>query len=518
MNDTLLHKTDLSEQRLELIALLLTEEMDTLSEIWHAQAGDANEFPLSFAQQQLWFLDRLTPDASIYNESAAVRLSGKLNLWALKQSINEIIRRHESLRTTFPLLGGKPIQVIAAPEPVDWVLHDLSSLSIPLQHERIQVLAIEETQIPFDLRVGPLLRLSLLNLAADTTVVLLTIHHIISDGWSMGVFVKELATLYTAFRQGSPSPLPELAVQYRDFTLWQRQWLQGAVVEEHLAYWKTQLQAPLSVLQLPLDHPRPSAQRFRGATHLFQFSAQLSAGLREIERQEGLTLFIVLLAAFNVLLHYRSGQDDLIVGTDVANRNRMETEELIGLFVNQLVLRTNLAGNPSFHEVLQRVRAVVLGAFAHRDLPFDRLVEALNPERDLSRTPLFQVKFVLQNAPMPPLTLPELTLSQIQFDKGIAKFDLLLNMWETADGLSGALDYNTELFENATIVLLISHFEAILKQVVDNLASDIHLDVLEERLKQADKERRVQRYQERRSANLKILAKMKQDKSDITAV
>jgi hypothetical protein len=518
MDDKSLGILALSEQRVELIALMLMEEMDTHQEIRPSQQRDSCEFPLSFAQQQLWFLDRLKPDNYVYNESVAVRLSGKLNLAVLEQSLNEIIRRHESLRTTFTLVEGRPSQVVAAPQPVSWISRDLSGLSQLEQNERIQALAIEETQTPFDLNVGPLLRLSLLDLAEDTSVVLLTIHHIISDGWSMGIFVKELAALYTAFLQGFPSPLPELSIQYSDFTIWQRQWLQGEVLSQLLTYWKTQLRTPLPTLQLPLDHPRPAVQSFQGATHFFQLPAQLSADLKALEQQEGATLFMVLLAAFNVLLHYHSGQDDLVVGTDMANRNLVETEDLIGLFVNQLVLRTNLAGNPSFREVLRHVREVALDAFSHRDLPFDRLVEALNPARDLSRTPLFQVKFVLQNAPMPPLALPELTLSLIQFDRGIAKFDLLLNMWETANGLSGALDYNTDLFDGATIVLLLEHFAIILKQIIGSLESDMHLDVLGEILNQADEEQRVQRYQKRRFANRQILEKMKRGKPGITTV
>ncbi|HET8844748.1 MAG TPA: condensation domain-containing protein, partial [Ktedonobacteraceae bacterium] len=342
MNDTSPESMKLSEQRLELIALLLAEEMDSQLEIRHAQSGETNEFPLSYAQQQLWFLDRLTPDTFIYNETAIVRLEGKLDLAALEQSFNEIIRRHETLRTVFPLKEGKPVQVVMTSRSLNWTSHDLSDLPETLQHERIQALAIEATQTPFNLQSDLLLRLCLLSLARDITVVLLTIHHIISDGWSMGIFVKELAALYTAYQQGLSSPLPELPIQYRDFTLWQRQWLQGAIVEEHLAYWRTQLKPPLPVLQLPLDHPRPAVQRFRGATHFFRFPAQLSVGLKELERREGSTLFMVLLAAFTVLLHYHSGQDDLIIGTDVANRNRVEVEELIGLFVNQLVLRTDL--------------------------------------------------------------------------------------------------------------------------------------------------------------------------------
>ena len=261
-------------------------------------------------------------------------------------------------------------------------------------------------------------------LAEDEYILLLVTHHIISDGWSMEIFVRELASLYTAFLHGVPPSLPDLPIQYSDFAIWQRQLLQGELLERQLAYWKTQLQAPLPIMKLPTDYPLPEVRTFQGATRFFHLPEFLFAGLRGIGRQEGVTLFMTLMTAFNALLHYYSGQDDLVVGTDIANRSRAETEGLIGLFVNQLVMRSNFGGNPSFREALQRVREVTLGAFAHQDLPFDRLVEALNPERDLSRTPLFQVKFVLQSAPAQIESLADVVMKPVEVERGTSKFDL----------------------------------------------------------------------------------------------
>lgn len=502
----------LSPERLELIELLLMEEMEAGSQITHVRQGRENVFPLSFAQQRLWFLDRLKPGNYIYNESVVVRLLGKIHIAVLERSLNEIIRRHESLRTTFTMVEGRPMQVIGLPWTINLERSNLLELTGTEQEAKIRALAIEETQIPFDLGKGPLLRVSLVQVGTDDALALLTIHHIISDGWSMGILVQELATLYDAFLHNMSSPLPDLPIQYRDFAIWQQSWLQSEALEQQMAYWKTQLRDPLPTIQLPFDRPRPATQTFHGATYFFRFPALLTADLKRLGQKEDVTLFMVLHAAFTVLLHYYSGQDELIVGTDVASRNRIEIEGLIGFFVNQLVLRTNLAGNPGFREVLRRVREVIIGAFAHQDLPFNRLVEALNPRRDLSHTPLFQVKFVLQNAPMPRLELEGLHLSLMEFDRGIAKFDLLLNMWDNEDGLAGALDYNTDLFDTATISLMIEHFEVILQQFANPSTSDITIEALEEMLSMRDKQQRAARYQGRRSANRQMLGRLKRSK------
>ena len=368
--------------------------------------------PLSFAQQRLWFIDQLEPGNSAYNFPAAVRLKGPLNVEALEQSLNEIVRRHEALRTTFTTADGSPAQIIAPTLTVRPAVVNLQELPESEREAEVQRLVIEEARLPFELARGPLLRMTLLRLAEEEHVGLLTMHHIVSDGWSTGILIREMAVLYEAFSCARPSPLPELPVQYADFAYWQRQWLQGEVLETQLTYWKRQLLgAPL--LELPTDHPRPAIQTFRGSHHSLLLPKHVGEGLRALSRQEGITLFMTLLAAFQILLHRYTDQDDLNVGTPIANRNRLEIEGLIGFFVNTLVMRTDLSGNPTFREVSRRVREVCLEAYAHQDLPFERLVEELHLERSLAHNPLFQVMFVMQNAPVQALGLPRLTLSPV---------------------------------------------------------------------------------------------------------
>jgi hypothetical protein len=494
----------LSPERRELLTLLLQESGIDVSRLFIVPQGrETTIFPLSFAQQRLWFLDQWMPGHSAYNELIAVRLRGQLNIAVLEQSLNEIVRRHEALRTTFTLIDGRPMQVIGAPVPLALLLLEVSGSSTDEQEIMVQQLATREVQQSFDLGRGPLLRVTVLRLGAEEHVVFLTMHHIVADGWSMGVFVRELVALYEAFAAGRSSPLPELPIQYADFACWQRQWLQGKTLEVQLAYWKKQLGNPGPPLLLPADRPRPAVQSFRGARWSFTFPALLSESLRSRSQQEGCTLFMTLLAAFQMLLFVYSGQDDIVVGTDVANRSRVETEGLIGFFVNQLVLRTSLSGNPTFREVLRRVHEVTLAAYAHQDLPFDRLVEALNIPRDLSRTPLFQVKFVLQNPPISAMELPGLTLQLMEFNRGTAKFDVLFNMWDTNDGLVGALDYNTDLFDTSTIMRMVMHFESILQQVTAQ--PDVQLDAFVAHVAETDRQQQVRRQQERKTTNLQKL-------------
>lgn len=438
--------------------------------------------PLSFAQARLWFIDQLDPGNSSYNLFAAVRLTGEFNLIILEQCLNEVIRRHEVLRTNFIEVNEQTVQVISPK----------LTLTIPVikvqQEQQIKKLAIAEANKPFNLNKDPLLRLSFLEIDPAEGVLLLTMHHIISDGWSMGLLLQEITTLYQAFSLQKPSPLPELPIQYADFAVWQRQWLQGEVLQTQLNYWQQQLGNNLPILNLPTDRPRPAIQSFRGAKKTFVLSQKLSKNLKDLSTSFGITLFMTLLAVFKVLLHYLSGQHNIVVGTDVANRNRSETEGLIGFFVNQLVLRTDVSENISFPDLLAQIRQINLDAYAHQDLPFDKLVEALNPERDLSRTPLFQVKFVLQNAPMPPLEFAGLTLQPLEVDKGTSRFDLLLNMAETERGLVASLEYNTDLFNESTIARFLSHFEMLLDRVVSN--PDIQLNELKEFLAAADEQQR----------------------------
>ncbi|HEY9858880.1 MAG TPA: amino acid adenylation domain-containing protein, partial [Candidatus Obscuribacterales bacterium] len=434
--------------------------------------------PLSFAQQRLWFLDQLVPENPFYNMPAAVRLSGHLHLRALEQAFAEIVQRHETLRTRFSKVDGQPTQIIAPALPLSIPVTDLQGLTSSAQEVAVRQIATEAAHSPFDLTVSPLLRVRLLQLEATEYLLLLNLHHIISDGWSLGVLMRELGALYTAFAEEKSSPLPELPIQYADFAHWQRQWLQGEVLESQLSYWRQQLQ-DLPALNLPIDHPRPATQSYKGAIAPLALSPQLTQALEELSQEAGTTLFMTLLAAFQTLLFRYTGQTDVAVGSPIANRNRSEIEGLIGFFVNSLVLRTDLSGNPTFRELLERSREVALAAYAQQDVPFEKLVEELHPERDLSRNPLFQVAFALQNAPMTPLDLPGLTLSPWKLDVGTARFDLEFHIWEQAEGLSGLWDipkeglsgfvaYSTELFEPATITRMIGHFQTLLEGIVAN--------------------------------------------------
>ena len=436
------------------------------------------DLPLSFAQQRLWFIDQLDPGNSVYNFPVAVRLKGSLNLPALEQSLNEIVRRHEALRTTFSTVDGQPTQVIASRLTIELPIVDLRELSEVAREKEVQRLVVEEARRPFDLAKGPLLRASVLQLAEDEQVGLLTMHHIVSDGWSAGILVREMATLYQAYCSESPSPLPELPIQYADFAYWQREWLQGEVLQRQLDYWKKQLDGSPPLLELPEDHPRPAVQTFRGGHQSLQLPKAVGSALGALCRQEGATLFMTLLAAFKVLLHCYTRQDDLIVGTPVANRNRLEIEGLIGFFVNALVLRTDLSGNPSFRELVRRVRKVCVDAYAHQDLPFERLVEELHIERDLSRNPLFQVMFVLQNAPLHAVELPGLSLNPVIADGGTTHFDLTLHIVDSDQGLLATAAYNTDLFDADTITRMLGHFQTLLEAIVkdpDRRLSDLSL-------------------------------------------
>ncbi|ARV58862.1 hypothetical protein BZZ01_09635 [Nostocales cyanobacterium HT-58-2] len=426
---------------------------------------DAN-LPLSFAQQRLWFLYQLETDSVSYNIPAAVRLDGLLDVAALKMALQEIVRRHEVLRTTFSVADGHPVQVIA-PEPTFlFSLIDLGQLSQEQQSVQVQHLATNQAQQPFDLNNGPLLRVMVLHLSQKAHILLLTMHHIISDAWSTGVLVRELTTLYSTFTEGKTSPLPELPIQYADFAVWQRQWLQGEVLETQLNYWKQKLTGAPPVLELPSDRPRPAIQTYRGATQSLLLSLDLSQALHELSQRENATLFMTLLAAFNVLLYRYTGQNDILVGTDIANRNLNEIEGLIGFFVNQLVLRTDLSGNPTFQDLLIQVRKVALEAYAHQNLAFEKLVEVFNPERHLSYSPLFQVKFVLQNTPVQALELPGLALSPVEVNVNTAKFDLTLSLQETEQGIEGVLEYNTDLFDDTTITRLLEHLRTLLEDII----------------------------------------------------
>ena len=424
--------------------------------------------PLSTSQRALWFLDQLDPGRATFHVTAAVRIGGPLDLDALARSFDAIVDRHEALRTTFAVDRGEPIQVVSGDTQAMMTVVDLSGLPIHDREAEARRIAEVESRCPFDLSRDRLARCRVVRIDPENHVVILTMHHIITDGWSFGVAAREIAALYGAFVDGEPSPLPPLAIQAGDFARWQRSWLgAGPAVDALLGYWTRQL-ADLSTLELPTDHPRPPIRRGRGEIRPFGLSAPLSKGIIDLGRREGTTPFMTLLAAFQVVLHRWSGQDDVAVGSPIANRNRAEVEGLIGYFVNMLVLRGDLSGQPTFRELLARTRETALGAFEHQDLPFDRLVEALHPGRDLGRTPLFQAMFVLQNNAMPDVGRPELSLEAFGGGEGTgtAKFDLTLALVESEGVFSGSIEYDTDLFAPSTIDRLIAWLQATLEAVV----------------------------------------------------
>ncbi|WP_141753450.1 non-ribosomal peptide synthetase, partial [Duganella sp. HH101] len=437
--------------------------------------------PLSFAQQRLWFLDQFEPGSAFYNIPAAVRLNGQLDVMALQGALNEIVRRHEALRTSFASVDGTPVQVIAPELQLALETTDLSDLPHAEREAKAQWLVQDEAHTPFDLSTGPLIRARLLRMSDSEHIVLLTMHHIVSDGWSIGVLVQEVAALYGAYVQQQPSPLPELPIQYADFAHWQRQWLSGQVLQQQLDYWQGYLTGAPALLTLPTDHPRPVHQTHRGATQPLTLSATTTAALNALSRQKQSTLFMTLTAAFNVLLSRYAGQDDICIGTPIANRNRAETEGLIGFFVNTLVLRTQVDHGASFLQLLDQVRANTLDAYAHQDVPFEQLVEVLKPERHTSHSPLFQVMLALQNAPMDALTLPGLTLQAMNDESAQAKFDLTFTFTEEAGCLNGSISYNTDLFEPSTMARMAAHFTRLVEAIVANPERRIQdLDMLDD--------------------------------------
>lgn len=462
-------KSQMSERKVEIISFLQQANIQTTTTaIAPISRTEQNTFPLSFAQQGLWFLDQLQPNSAFYNIPFTLRLSGQLNIAALQTSINEIIQRHEALRTNFATGEGQPVQVIAS--SFNCQLQIVNLLHLPKTEREIeaQELATVEANRPFNLEREPLFRVTLLQLGETEYVLLFTMHHIISDGWSLGVLLKELTQLYKGFCTGKSPVLPSLPVQYADFAVWQRQWLSGERLETQLRYWKEQLSNAPALLELPTDRPRPAVQTFRGGYYHTVLPQELSAELTALSKQAGITLFMTLLAAFHTLLYRLSGQDDIVVGTPVAGRNRQEIQGVIGFFVNTLVLRNDLSGNPTFEHLLNRVQEVALQAYTHQDLPFEQLVEALQPTRDLSYTPLFQVMFSLDDYLVSVVELPELTVSSYPVEIGTAKFDLTLSMENTASGLVGVWEYNTDLFDEPTIARISGHFETLLEGIVAN--------------------------------------------------
>jgi amino acid adenylation domain-containing protein len=429
---------------------------------------DCQNIPLSFSQQRLWFIDQLYHGSSFYNIPIAFHIQGNLCIAALEQSLNEIIKRHEVWRTNFRLVNGEPIQEISPQSTWDLSIINLENLSGKDWEAEVKQIAAESAKQPFNLAKGLLVRATLLRLNQEEHVLLVTMHHIITDGWSCDVFLRELSTLYAAFSKNQPSPLPELPIQYADFTIWQRDRIQGEFLATQLNYWKQHLQGELPVLQLPTDRPRPNLTTFTGAKQYCTFSTSLTNALKQLSQREDATLFMSLLAAFNILLYRYTDQEDILIGSPIANRNRPELEGMLGLFVNTLVLRNNLSGNPSFRELLHRVRKVTLDAYTHQDLPFEILVEQLQPERNLNRNPLYDVMFVLQNTPNSVQEVSGLTLRSLEFDSGTAQLDIFLSMSESEEGLTGWLEYNTDIFDSITISQFLQNFQTLLENIVAN--------------------------------------------------
>ncbi len=432
------------------------------------RAPREQSLPLSFGQERLWFLHQLEPDNTAYNVPHLARLKGPVKIQSLEQSINEVIRRHEVLRTTFLEVNGIALQAIAQPVRSPIPIVDLEDIPASKWEKLARSLLVQDAKRAFDLEQSPLLRVVIVRLTNEEHILLLTMHHIISDGWSMGVLVRELAAIYDPFSTATPSPLPELPFQYADYSRWQREWFRIEKMEAELSYWKQQLGRGLPALQLSTDRPRPPTQTFHGATHSFSLQEGLSKNLRSLSRQEGATLFMTLVAAFQILLYRYSGQDDIPLGTPIANRNRAKVEGLIGFFANTLVLRIDLSGNPTYREVLARVREITLDAYANQNLPFEQLVDSLRPERDLARSPLFQVMFILQNAPLPRLEISKLAIDMLEVHNETAKFDLTLSMMDSDKELLGTFEYNTDLFDRPRIVRMANHFQLLLKNIEVN--------------------------------------------------
>jgi len=425
-------------------------------------------FPLSFAQQRLWFLQQMNPQSPVYNVPVASRLLGKLNVKAIEQALNEIVQRHEILRTTFQMVDAQPMQVISSHAPLSLPLLDLTHLPETARETEAHRLAVENLREPFDLVNGPLVRAMLFRLNVEDHLLLLAMHHIISDGWSISVLVNELAQLYNSFSIGGPSTLPDLHIQYADYAQWQRSWLTGEVFESQLDYWKKQLDGAPPILKVPTDRPRPSIQSSRGLLEHFIVADDVVRGLRELGKQEGATMFMVLLTAFQTLLHRYARQDVIVVGTPIAGRNRQELEGLIGFFINTLVMRADFSDDSSFRQLLAQVKETALGAYAHQEFPFDKLVEELQPQRDLSHMPIIQAMFALQNTPDEAIELTGLTITPAHIETGTTQFDLSLNVWDKGPALKGYLAYRSDLFDANTIKRMLAHFQILLESIANH--------------------------------------------------
>ena len=436
--------------------------------------------PLSFTQRRIWFLQQFDIESAAYNDPTALHIKGPLNIPVLERTFNEILRRHQVLRMTFQASKGQPVQSLHPGETLtisvipleEWGGNDPGKTNMT-KEELVRAFVNWYSSRPFDLSGDMLIRPTILKREAEDFILVVNIHHIVLDGWSKGIMLQELMTLYEAFSEGKPSPLPELPVQYTDYVYWHHEWVQGKLYENQLAYWKKNLAGAPPLLEIPTDFPRPNLPSGGGSLEPFSFTRQKLQALNDLARREEVTFFMLMMAAYNTLLYRYSSQEDILVGTPIAGRHRMELENLIGLFVNTLVIRTDLSGNPTFKTVLGRIRTTALQAYSNQDIPFEKLVEELNPQRNLSITPLFQVMFQLQNAPMPPAQLSGLTITPIQIDTGYSQVDLSLTLWEENDMMKGTFEYNTDLFNSSSIQRMIGHFQVLLEGIL----ADVHMEI-----------------------------------------
>ncbi|MEZ5394982.1 MAG: condensation domain-containing protein [Bryobacterales bacterium] len=435
-------------------------------------SGDVYAFPLSPAQRRLWFVEQLKPGTPVYNIPSAFRLTGNLNRAALEQSLRAVVQRHDSLRTTFETIDGEPTQIVRDEIGEFFEAIDLRELPEREREERAREIVDNEAAKSFDLVEGPLIRVKLALLDETTHVLVINQHHLITDGWSLGVFAEEVAELYRSFAANTPHALEELSLQYPDFAVWQRDWLTPERMQPQLDYWRNALAGSAPLLELPTDHPRPQNPINRGSWTPFETSKELTEGLKTLSRQNGVSLFTTMLAGFKALLARYTRQKDVMVGTPAANRERPELERIIGFFINPIVLRTDLSGDPTVSELLRRVNTSTQGALANQEIPFDKLVEEIRPVRDLSYHPLFQVMFTLQNSPLR-IQLDGVQAEPIAFDNGTSKFDLLIELWEEHGSVRGRFEFDTDLFLKSTVQDLVRHYQTLLESMVDNPSAPV---------------------------------------------
>lgn len=493
---TLFEKPSLKALAAEVEVLKRLAPYEPLPEIVRVEQTGA--IPLSFGQQRLWFLDQLQPFSSQYNSWRAILIKGTLDHDALKRAITEIVRRHEVLRTTYRAQDGVPVQEVLQDPHVEIEEEDLRRELDENRESKAREIAREFGAKGFNLETGPLMRVKLIQLREDECVLVVVMHHIVSDAWSLSILVTEVADIYQGFRRGEESPLEDLKIQYADYATWQRSWIEGERLQKQMSYWTRQLGGSLPELVLPTDRVKTGRETSEAAQHTFVMRAETVSRLRALSHKEGATMFMMLLAAFKVLLHHYSGQHDIIVGTPVANRNRAELEGLIGFFVNILAIRTDLSGNPPFIELLGRVREVALAAYAQQDVPFERIVEALRPERSAGRSPLFQTTFTLQNSPTEAISLPDLTLEPLDFEVADAPYDFMLDLWEYPTAIAGVFRYRKELFDPRTIARIARRFSLLLENIV--LDPQARLNVLINLLAEADRQDQIDDAKELRAS------------------